>query len=81
MPLMVSREREIIYRNAEKLLQKHIKDYLDKYTQYPREKILTYVAYELAVKLQNQELVEETTPLVNKIQALDDELEELLSDK
>ena len=80
LPLNIARKHEEIYRNAADLLVKYLEDYRKKYTQHSNEEILTIVAYQFAVMVSKQEFSLDTVPLAEKIQALHDELETLLSD-
>lgn len=78
-PLRVPRKDEEIYRRAEKMLVKYLNEYEQQYSQRPSEEILTLAAFRLAIIVAKQELSEDTVPLAEKIQALDNELKELLS--
>ncbi len=79
MPLGIPRKDEELYRKAEKLANKQLDKYQRLYSQRPTEQILTLVAFQIAVMVSKQELREDTEPLAEKIQALDDELKALLS--
>jgi len=79
LPLRIARKDEELYRKAEKLLVKQLNDYQQKFRQRPSEEILILVAYQLAVMVSKQEFAEDTTPLAEKIQALDNELKALFS--
>ena len=79
MPLNIPRKDEELYRNAEKLVEKYINHYQKQYNQRSTEQILIMVAFQIAVIVSKQELSEDTVPLAEKIQALDDELKALLS--
>lgn len=79
LPLRIARKDEELYRKAEKLLVKQLEIFHVKYRQRPTEDILILVAYQLAVMVSKQELSEDTVPLAEKIQSLDNELKALLS--
>lgn len=79
IPLGIQREDEELYRKAEKLVNKHLLKFQRLYNQRPNEQILILVALQIAVIVSNQELIEDTVPLAEKIQALDDELKALFS--
>ena len=81
MPLRIARKHEEIYRNAGDLLVKYLEDYRNKYPQRSTEEVLTIVAYQFAVMVSKQEFSLDTTPLAEKIQALNEELESILTDE
>jgi len=78
-PLSIPRKDEELYRKAEKLVVKFMEQYQREYRQRPNEEILTLVAFRIAVIVSKQELSEDTVPLAEKIQSLDNELKALLS--
>jgi len=79
MPLSILRKDEELYRKAEKLVVKYLESFQKIYHQRPTEEILILVAFKIAVIVSQQELSEDTVPLADKIQSLDDELKTLLS--
>ena len=79
MPLGILRKDEELYRKAEKLVVKYIDLFQKQYNQRPTEEILIMVAFQIAVIVSKQEFNEDTVPLAEKIQSLDDELKALLS--
>jgi cell division protein ZapA len=79
MPLSILRKDEELYRKAEKLVVKYMEQYQKQYHQRPTEEILILVAFQIAVIVSRQELSEDTLPLAEKIQSLDNELKALLS--
>lgn len=79
IPLGIQREDEELYRKAEKLVNKHLMKFQKLYNQRPNEQILILVALQIAVYVSQNELIEDTVPMAEKIQALDDELKALLS--
>ena len=79
MPLGILRKDEELYRKAEKLVVKYLESFQKQYNQRPTEEILIMVAFQIAVIVSKQELSEDTVPLAEKIQSLDDELKSLLS--
>jgi cell division protein ZapA len=78
MPLNIPRKDEELYRNAEKLVEKYIDYFQKQYNQRSTEQILIMVAFQIAVIVSKQEFSEDTVPLAEKIQALDNELKALL---
>jgi cell division protein ZapA (FtsZ GTPase activity inhibitor) len=80
MPLNIPRKDEELYRNAEKLVERYIDFFQKQYNQRSTEQILIMVAFQIAVIVSKQEFSEDTTPLAEKIQALDDELKSLLGE-
>jgi cell division protein ZapA len=80
MPLSILREDEELYRKAEKLVVKYMEKYQKQYNQRPTEEILIMVAFQIAVIVSKQEFGEDTVPLAEKIQSLDNELKALLSE-
>lgn len=77
LPLNIRREDEEIYRNAEKLVNKHLEQYRKKFSQRSMEEILTIVAYQLAVIACKQDMNQDIDPLAEKIKELNKELKEL----
>lgn len=76
-PLGIPRSEEELYRKAEKLVNKYLAEYEKIYSQRPAAEILTLVAFRLAVLASKQEFAEDTVPLAEKIQDLDNELSAL----
>ncbi len=79
MPLSIARKDEELYRKAEKMVVNYLEKYQKLYNQRPSEEILIMVAFQIAVIVSKQELKEDTVPLAEKIQSLDDELKALLT--
>ena len=79
MPLTVPRADEVLYRDAEKLLNNYLNKYQERFNQRSMEEVLTVVAYQLAVIITKQNMNQDVTPLAQKIQDINQELEELLS--
>ena len=80
MPLGILRKDEELYRKAEKMVVKYLETYQKQYNQRPTEEILIMVAFQIAVIVSKQEFSEDTVPLAEKVQSLDDELKALLSE-
>ncbi|MDD3321713.1 MAG: cell division protein ZapA [Paludibacter sp.] len=78
LPLKIARKDEELYRKAEKLVVRYMDKFQKQYSQRPTEEILILVAYQIAVLVSKQELSEDIVPLAEKIQILDQELEDLL---
>ncbi len=80
MPLNILRSDEELYRKAEKLVVKYLQQYQKLYNQRPTEEILIMVAFQIAVIVSKQEFSEDTVPLAEKIQSLDNELKALFTE-
>ncbi len=80
MPLHISREDEVIYRNAEKLFNKYFRQYSEVYSQRSMEEILTLVAFQFAYIVSKQGMNQDVQPLADKIQQLNSQLKELMPD-
>lgn len=78
MPLHISREDEVIYRNAEKLFNKYFRQYSEVYSQRSMEEILTLVAFQFAYIVSKQGMNQDVQPLADKIQQLNNQLKELM---
>lgn len=78
MPLHISRDDEVIYRNAEKLFNKYFRQYSEVYSQRSMEEILTLVAYQFAYIVSKQSMNQDVEPLAEKIQQLNNQLRELM---
>jgi len=78
MPLHISREDEVIYRNAEKLFNRFFRQYSEVYSQRSMEEILTLVAYQFAYIVSKQGMNQDVGPLAEKIQQLNKQLKELM---
>ena len=78
MPLHISREDEVIYRNAEKLFNKYFRQYSEVYSQRSMEEILTLVAFQFAYIVSKQGMNQDVQPLADKIQQLKNQLKELM---
>ena len=81
LPLNIHRKDEELYRNAEKLVDKYMIQYQKLYYQRSIEEIYAIVAFQLAVIILKQEHREDQMPLAEKIQQLDEELEQLFSEE
>jgi len=80
MPLHISREDEVIYRNAEKLFNKYFRQYSEVYSQRSMEEILTLVAFQFASIVSKQSMNQDVKPLAEKIHELNMQLKELMPD-
>ena len=78
IPLKIHREDEEIYRNAEKIVNKYLRQYREMYSQRSMEEILTLVAFQIAVIVFKQGTDQDIEPLAEKILELNKELEELI---
>lgn len=79
MPLRIPRSDEAIYRDAERLVVSYMENFQKKYNQRAYNDILTLVAFQLAVMLTKQEIMQDISPLADRIKQLDEELEQLLN--
>lgn len=79
MPLRIPRSDEAIYRDAEKMVVNYMETFQKKYNQRAYNDILTLVAFQLAVTLTKQEIMQDISPLADRIKQLDEELEQLLN--
>ena len=80
-PMNIDRNEEEIYRNAEKQVNRYIDDYQKQYPNFSAEEIRSLVAFQLAVVIYKMEMNQDIEPVIERIQSLNDELEELLSGK
>jgi len=78
IPLKIHRDDEEIYRNAEKIVNKYLRQYRELYSQRSMEEILTLVAFQIAVIVFKQGTNQDIEPLAEKILELNKELEELI---
>ena len=78
MPLHIRREDELIYRNAEKLVNKYLEQYRKQFSQRSMEEILTVVAYQMAVIVSKKDINQDVVPLAEKIIELNNELKEII---
>ena len=78
MPLHIRREDELIYRNAEKLVNKYLEQYRKQFSQRSMEEILTVVAYQMAVIVSKKDINQDIAPLAEKIIELNNELKEII---
>lgn len=80
-PMNIDLEDEDIYRKAEKQVNKYLKEYQKQYPLISAEEIRSLVALRLAVVIYKMEKNQNIEPVIEKIQSLDDELQQLLSEK
>ena len=76
----IPREDEEMYRNAEKKLDKVLTHYQQKYNLLSSEEILSLVAYLFAKEVCMKELKEDVDPTIERLKALDEELDKVLSE-
>ncbi len=79
MPLTIPRTDEVLYRDAEKLLNNYLIKYQQRFNQRSMEEVLTVVSFQLAVIITKQNMNQDVAPLAEKIQNINSELEKLLS--
>ncbi len=78
-PMIIDREDEEIYRNAEKQVNRYIDDYQKQYLNLSAEEIRSLVAFQLAVVIYKTETNQSIDPVIEKIQSLDNEFEKILN--
>ncbi len=76
MPLTIKREKEILYRDAEKQTKECIENFRKRYTQKSMEEILTLTAYQMAVWAETLKHLHSIEPLAEKLEELNNILEE-----
>jgi len=77
--MIIDREDEEIYRNAEKQVNRYIDDYQKLYLNLSAEEIRSLVAFQLAVVIYKMESNLSIDPVIEKIRILDNELEQILN--
>ena len=80
LPLKIARKDEEVYRKAEKTVNTQLLKYQQRDNRYSAEQALSLTAYQLALALSKKEFVQNTMPVVEKIEQLDKELEKILSE-
>ncbi|HOS45731.1 MAG TPA: cell division protein ZapA [Paludibacter sp.] len=77
--LRIPRSDEEKYRKAEKMVTKLTEMYYNEYSQHAYEDILKLVAFQLAVKVSEYELKEDTAPIAERIELLEKEIDAVLN--
>lgn len=78
-PLTIARKDELIYRDAEKLVNKYIEKNTTYYSkELASEEIKVLVAFQIAVTLVKHLMNMDLTPMEEKIKELDQEIDNLL---
>lgn len=80
LPMTVSRQDEIIYRDAEKLINQRFAYYATKYPLLGNEMYLTMMALDVAVQLKGMERDTDPKPMLDALQGMLDELETALAE-
>lgn len=78
-PITIKRSEELIYRNAEKLINERLGQYA---TRYPGQENITYLnmaILDIAVALKREETRNDTVPFVNSMKKMLDDINETLS--
>jgi cell division protein ZapA len=78
-PLKIKRSDEIIYRDAAKFLKEKIDSYQERHSHLSYEAILVMVAYHFAVESEKVKHQETVGPVIEKLDTLDQELEQYLN--
>jgi len=81
VPLRIDLKEEIIYRDAEKIVNKLLNESHKTYPLRSEEEILCLTLYKIAVALVKTEMNSEDAPLVESISKWNDEIENLLNEK
>lgn len=77
-PMTVKREDEIVYREAEKLLNQRYSYYANRYPRLGNEMYLAMMALDVAVQLKDMERSGNLEPVLGRLNALLQEVEETL---
>lgn len=80
LPMTVVRKDEIIYRDAEKLINQRFAYYASKYPKLGNEMYLTMMALDVAVQLKGMERDTDPQPMVSALRGMLDELEAALGE-
>lgn len=80
LPMTVSRQDEIIYRDAEKLINQRFAYYATKYPLLGNEMYLTMMALDVAVQLKGMERDTDPKPMLDALQGMLGELETALAE-
>lgn len=80
LPMTVVRKDEIIYRDAEKLINQRFAYYASKYPKLGNEMYLTMMALDVAVQLKGMERDTDPQPMVSALRGMLDELEVALGE-
>lgn len=81
LPMTVRREDEILYREAEKLINQRFSYYATKYPQQGNEMYLTMMALDVALQLKTAERDADPQPVLQRLGSLVTEVEEVLQQK
>lgn len=79
IPINVKREKEPLYRKAAALLNERYKYYLQKTPKASAELLWVYVALEQALNLQNDAREKQIAPMEEKINEMNDKIEQVLN--
>lgn len=80
-PITVKRNEEIIYRDAEKLINQRFNYYAGQYPNQGNETYLTMAALDIAVSLKRNEYRNDTAPYVECMKNMLAEIEDTLGGK
>ena len=75
MHMTVKREDEILYRDAEKLINQRFAYYANKYPKQGNELYLTMMALDVAVQLKSMERDTDSKPMVDALSGIIGEIE------
>lgn len=81
LPMTVNREDEILYRDAEKLINERFNFYTTRYPQLGQNMYLTMMALDVAVRLKATERTADPKPMNERMEALIRDLEQALQEK
>ncbi len=74
-PMTVNRDEEYSYREAEKLINERLRFYADRYPTQSNETYLMMTLLDVALRLKQNELKNDSTPFVTALQGILHDLE------
>lgn len=80
LPMTVKREDEILYREAEKLINQRFTYYANVYPRLSNEMYLTMMALDIAVQLKSTERKVNLGPVIDVMKGLVSDIEEALKE-
>ncbi|MDE5981057.1 MAG: cell division protein ZapA [Bacteroidaceae bacterium] len=78
-PMTVAREDEYAYREAEKLINERLRFYADRYPTQGTETYLMMALLDIALKLKQSELMQDSSSLATTLQSMLNDLEKVVS--
>lgn len=77
--MTVAREDEYAYREAEKLINERLRFYADRYPTQGTETYLMMALLDIALKLKQSELMQDSSSLATTLQSMLNDLEKVVS--